>query len=335
MATQQRQTIPSVADTLWQEAFDFEFHQVIKILEQLTPDATTLGEGVTPHSEAVKIKARVSLSSPSSDIFSLENTETAQPPTLNVNFWGIAGLQGPLPTPYTELILKRMSDKDHTIKDFLDIFNHRLMSVMHRIRKKYQPALNTLKPHQTMLGQCVQSFTGTNPQYASEQSLGMHPHSLLFYSGLLWQQPRSAAGLKHILSHYFAVPVSIAGFQGQWMKLDASQWTHIGAQGQFNQLGQGAMLGTKVWDITSRSTIRIGPINEATFRRFLKTGDAFEPLFKIIDFYLPAHHKADINLIMQAKDVCSTKLDGKSQLGWTSWLKYKESKEDDDQVRLF
>ncbi|MEN8236286.1 MAG: type VI secretion system baseplate subunit TssG [Pseudomonadota bacterium] len=335
MATKQRQEIPSVAETLWQDTFDFEFHQVIKLLEQLNPEVTALGAGVTPKDEAVNIKARISLSSSSSDIYSLEQTETSLPPTINVNFWGIAGLQGPLPTPYTELILERMRNKDHTLKDFLDIFNHRLVSILHRIAKKYLPALNTLKPHQTLLGQCVQSFTGTDPQYTSEETLGMHPHSLLFYSGLLWQQPRSAAGLKHILSHYFAVPVSIKGFQGQWIELEPSQWTHIGARSQFSSLGRGAMLGTKVWYSATRSTIRIGPLDEITFRRFLKTGDAYGPLFKVIQFYLPPHHKTDINLVIRAKDVCNSKLDGKTQLGWTSWLKSRKSEENDDQVRLF
>lgn len=334
MATKQRQEIPSVADELWQEAFDFEFHQVIKLLEQLTPEAAKLGEGVTPNNEIANIKSRISLSSPSSDVYSLEQIEASLPPTLNVNFWGIAGLQGPLPTPYTELILERLRHKDHTLKDFLDIFNHRLISVLHRIRKKYLPALNILKPHQTLLGQCVRSFTGTSLG-AREEAIGMHPHSLLFYSGLLWQQPRSAAGLKQILSHYFAVPVSIEGFKGQWIELEPSQLTHIGRHGQFNKLGQGAMLGTKVWDSITRSTIRIGPLDEVMFRRFLKTGDAYSSLLKVIQFYLPPHHKTDINLIIRAKDVCTTQLDGQTQLGWTSWLKCEEAEKDDDQVHLF
>jgi len=51
---------------------------------------------------------------------------------VHVNFMGIAGIQGPLPLPYTEILMSRMRQKDMAFRDFLDIFNHRLVSVFTR-----------------------------------------------------------------------------------------------------------------------------------------------------------------------------------------------------------
>jgi predicted component of type VI protein secretion system len=40
-------------------------------------------------------------------------------------------------------------------------------------------------------------------------------------------------------------------------------------------------------------------------------------------------------LIVKAKDVRPTYLDGKSYLGWTSWLISKPATKDDDQIMLY
>ncbi len=334
MASQPRRKISTLVDALAQETCDFEFHQAVKILEQLSPEANPLGEGVSVQKEVAQIKSRISLSSPASDIYALDESDPLSPPTLHINFWGIAGLQGPLPIAYTELILERLRHKDLTIKEFLDIFNHRLVAISHRIKKKHIPALNTLRPNQTMLGQCLHAFTGTTTTDTTE-TLGIPPQSLLYYSGLLWQHPQSPAGLKVILEHYFSVPFSIKSFEGRWLKLDLDESCRIGKNGQYNSLGNGAMLGTKVWDSTTQILLRIGPLDKNTFHQFLKTGSAYKALLKLTKFYLPDHYRTKLNLVVKAQDVCPTQLNGKSQLGWTTWLKSKESLEDDDQVLLF
>ncbi len=334
MANKRRRQIPSVEESLYSKPYEYEFHQAVKLLELINTNATPLGEDVSPGKEPVSIKSRISLSVPASDIYSLDAQDTATPPVMSVNFWGIAGLQGPLPTSYTEQIIDRIYKKDKSLRDFLDIFNHRLISILHRIRKKYWVGLSITRPPATDIGQCLLSLIGLKDQQLA-QSINIPTHSLLYYSGLFWQQPRSAAGLQAILSHYFNVSVKVAVLQGRWLYFEESQTTHIGLTGQFQVLGQGAVIGTKVWDNKTLCTLRIGPLGEDMFRQFLKTGSAYPTLLKLAQFYLPQEQKFNTNLIIKAKDVQSTHLDSKSQLGWTSWLKVKEFKDDDAQVRIF
>ncbi|MBL0941809.1 MAG: type VI secretion system baseplate subunit TssG [Alphaproteobacteria bacterium] len=340
MAAKQRRQVSSLKGSLiesfYKEPFAYEFHQAIKLLEMIYPEAVPLGEGVLPGKEAVQLKSRIFLSAPANELYSLEPGDAGAKslPKLSINFFGIAGLQGPLPTPYTELILERISQKDTALRDFLDIFNHRLASILHRIRKKHWVGLDTLPVHKSHIGQALLAFSGALPE-ASAEDVGINPRNLLFYAGLLWQQPRSGAALAAILSDYFEAQVKVQPFKGRWLNLDPTQTTIISPEGQFNILGQGASLGTKVWDILTGIKIKIGPLNETKFRDFLKNGEAYPFLIRLAKLFLPKNYHFEINLIMKAANVLPTSLNGKSALGWTSWLCHHPRKNDDDQVRLY
>ena len=57
---------------------------------------------------------------------------------MRVNFMGVVGPQGLLPIYYTELVIDRLRAKDATLRDFLDIFHHRIISLFYRVWQKYR-----------------------------------------------------------------------------------------------------------------------------------------------------------------------------------------------------
>lgn len=337
MDTQSGRQIPTLRDTLAQEPYVFEFDQAVKLVEALYDHVIPIGEGFAVDKEALIIKSRVFLSAPPSDIFniSLPANGNEYPTTMHVNFFGIAGLQGPLPMPFTEVIMERLKQHDSAASDFLDIFNHRLISILHRIRKKHWVGLDNRYAHETLLGRDLLSLNSMSSGFLETKTVSRQ--DMLFYSGLYWQQPRSPVGLKQILAHYFNTKVAIQSHMGGWMDIDSSHWTYLGnnAKSQNNVLGSTAMIGTRIWDVNQNIRVKLGPLNYQGLESFLKTGKSYPKLLEMMKLYLPAGYKFSINLMVKAKDVRATRLDGKARLGWTSWLLSKPATHDDAQVTLY
>lgn len=328
MEAQSRRQISSVRDQLFDQPYNFEFDQVVKLVESLHAQATPIGEGFAIDDEVLTIKSRVFLSAPPSDVYDLSVSESKT--TIRVNFFGLAGLQGPLPMPFTETILNRLKFKDTASSDFLDIFNHRLISILHRIRKKHWVGLDYRQPHQTFIGRDLLALNGMSSE--TFKSRAVSPQDLLYYSGLFWQQPKSPVGLKQIIGHYFNTKVTLQSHMGGWVDISPDRWSYLGKN---NILGQTAMVGTKIWDVNQNLRIKLGPMDFKSFEQFLKIGSAYPKLLELMKSYLPSGYKFSINLCLQARDVKQTRLDGKTYLGWTSWIDSKQALKNDDQVILY
>jgi len=312
MARTKRQSAPPIKDILFQEPYRFEFHQAIKLLEYLYPHAIPFGETVDPLDEVVTVKSRIYLESLASDIYSLE-----EGPILNINFMGIAGIQGPLPFPYTEVLIQRIRNGDTSLKDFLDIFNHRLVSILHRIRKQYMISLNSQTPEKTEIAIGLKAFIGIG-QATLENRLSVPDRSLLDYAGLYWSRPRSAKGLEAVLNSYFKIPIRVEQYVGQWRPLAKEQQTRIGRNGQWQHLGQGATLGTRVWDQMSHFRLYLGPLDVDKLDIFLPFGRGYARLKDLTQLYVGPSMTFSVHYI--PKNPPSTTLKNQAYLGWRSWL---------------
>ena len=335
MASRKRNPSPSVIDTLSEKPYEFESYQALRILERLDPEKVPLGEGFTPSNENIDLKSRVFLDWPPSDLYKLEpHVQEHQRYKLLVNFFGVAGVQGPLPLPYTEKVLDQLKNKDDTFAEFLNIFNHRLLSISYRIRKKYWVGLDYKQPHKTKLSNALFSLIGLQTGELKKR-LNIPDRALLYYAGLLWQRPRSIKGCEAILKHYFGVNVEISPFQGKWRPMEKSQYTHIGFSGKHQVLGESAALGTKAWDPQGYLEIKMGPLKFDQFQGFLKKGEPYKILCELLRFYLGTTREFRVNLSLEGQEVSKTALGKGSNLGWTTWIFNNQPQSSDSQVTLY
>jgi hypothetical protein len=145
--------------------------------------------------------------------------------------------------------------------------------------------------------------------------------ALLYYAGILAQQPRSMAGLKRILTDYFQVQVKTTQFVGQWCELEESQWTTIGVSGANQRLGRDTVIvGTQVWDQHARFEIQLGPLDLDDFESFLPTEWRFGVLCDLVRFYIRDEFEFNVRLILKSEQIPQVKLSMDPALSWTSWL---------------
>ncbi|HKO58948.1 MAG TPA: type VI secretion system baseplate subunit TssG, partial [Thermoanaerobaculia bacterium] len=275
----------AVADGLFEEGHRFSFLQAVRLLEELFPDLTPPAEGVDPRRELVRFRHRVRLDYPPTDVEEIKAPADGEPVEMMVNVLGLAGVLGPLPPAITELIMERSFRKDFALRDFLDIFNHRLVSLLYRTRKLHRVALDNAAPGRDRAASYLYSVAGLGTA-SLRGRMQVKDRALLFYAGLLGQQPRSMAGLEALLSHYFGVRAVGVPFKGRWHALEEGQQTRIGERGQNMRLGVDAVVGTRVWDEEGAFEIELGPLTLEQFEDFLPTGWAFRPLCDLVRFYV-------------------------------------------------
>ncbi len=319
----------SVEEWLYREPYRFEFMQAIRLLEALAPNAEPLAEGTDVSAEAVRLRSNISQSFPPSEVQDL-SPRKGTPPELTVNVLSLAGAHGPLPPPYTELLLERISRGDMGMRDFLDIFHHRLLSLMYRMRTVNRVWLTNRRPDETEVGEFLYSLIGLASP-ALRNRMHVPDRSILFYAGLLSTRSRSAIGLQKILADYFRVDVEVRQFLGGWRYLQRDEWTSIGTTGHNQRLGRNVVVGFRMWDQQTRFAIHIGPLSLEAFMNFLPNGSAFPKLQDLVRFYAGGDQEVRVRLGIEANQMPPNVL-GKSRLGWTSWL--KRAPRDDWQVEL-
>jgi type VI secretion system protein ImpH len=333
MAPESRRADPSLEQALFGEAYRFEFFQAVRILERLYPSRLPVGRDSLPCKEAVRFRSLLSLSFPPSAVHDVSHTENGVSPTVMVvAFMGLFGLTGVLPRHYTELLLERVRNKDFALRDFLDIFNHRMISLFYRGWEKYRFPI-PYERCRSSVGHDYDPFSlslfhlvgmGTN---GLRRRLKSGDEALLYYSGLLGQQPHSSSALEAMLGDYFNVPVAVKQFVGAWLHIDNENCTRLGRSDANNQLGITALLGSKCWDQQARFRVVIGPLAFQQFCEFLPSGPGFGPMVELIRFFVGLTLDFDIQLVLKPAEVpaCQLMRPGPKalRLGWSSWLKTK------------
>jgi type VI secretion system protein ImpH len=259
---------------------------------------------------------------------------------MTVAFMGLTGISGVLPRHYTEYLLERMKAKDLVLRDFFDLFNHRMISLFYRAWEKHSIPVQFeearyARGKDDRFSKYIFAFLGMGTS-GLRSRMGADDDMLLRYAGLLSQRPRSATALRQWLSDYFCVPVSIVQLIGEWLEVGKEDWSRMGTPGVNNRLGISATAGTKVWEQQAGFEIRLGSMAYEKFKSILPSGDDFQALVSMVRFFVGRELSFKIRPLLDASDVPNCRLSTDAScgalLGWTTWLKTKPCTQDADQV---
>lgn len=324
IALKQSAVPPELELRLRESPHAIRFFQAVRLLERLYPDREPVGRFVNPSDEIAHFGAHPSLAFPASEIQSLE-VHAARPHQVGVNFFGLMGPLGALPHWYTGLIAERLRSNDKTLRDFLDIFNHRFLSLFYQAWEKYRFAIAYERGELDRFSHLLLDLIGMGTEGLQERQ-AVPDQAFLFFAGILAQRPRSAKALQLLLSEYFEVPVEVEQLLGGWFRLDPSTECCLGdRETPSEQLGQGAVAGDEVWDQQARARIKLGPLSLAQYLEFLPNGSAFPALRALTRFFANDEIDFDVQLVLRRDDVPACELgstgDQSPKLGWVSWLR--------------
>jgi type VI secretion system protein ImpH len=324
----------------------FDFHQAVRLLErEARPpspgEGAGLDEGAAPPREAagspagaVRFRASADFAFPAAEVVSVARGEDGTP-EMTVAFLSLGGAQGPLPPPLAERVADRAAEGDFATRDFLDLFHHRLVSLVYQIGRRTRPVLQEVAPHETETADSLRALIGLGTPGLANRLPGVDDRALLARAGLLAHQVRSQAGLRGLLADHFGVPVSIQPLAGRWLPIRGDQRTRIGRTGASRALGADAVLGARWHDPGAAVGIRLGPMGIDLYRSLLpadpRSGDpadgrALVELRELVRFYAGAETDFVLTLVLRAAEVPRARLsaartDASARLGWSAWLR--------------
>jgi len=325
----------------FRRAWRFDFFQAVKVLEGLVrSERTALGEECAPPGgsndpaeEALRFTSTVSLAHQASDIRRvIVWPRDRDQPKMQVNFLGLCGARGPMPNWYAELIRDRTILGDHGLRAFLDLFNHRLVSLLYRVRQRHRPTLNTERPETHPFAGYLMSFAGLGTPAAracleearEETGAGIAPRDLIFYAGLFWRRDRSMIGLERLLAHYFKLAFRGRQLTGGWLRLAPEERTALTTRRGHNRLGVTTIAGSRVANPQAGFELIADDLCWDDFVDFLPVGRRLSALVLLVNLYTRSAFDFHLRLRVRAEAVLPSRpaLSATSgpRLGWTSWL---------------
>lgn len=325
MADENRKTPFDLEGALEKEPYKYGFFYVIRLIECLHRDKPRLGRSLRPAQDPIRLGQDVSLEFETATLSSFIRRKGGLPPRLNGRFFGLFGPNGSLPLHLTEYVRERIHyHRDHTLKQFADLFHHRMLCLFYRAWADTEPVISFDRPESDRFTGYVGSLAGIGTVAFRERD-AMPDLAKIFYTGFLSSQAKHSEGLRAMLSDYFRLPVAIEEFVGEWLAIQDSDLTRLGETPRTGELGMSAILGSSVWSCQHKFRIRLGPLALSEYSNLLPGGERIDQLIAIVRNYTGDELSWDINLILKKDEVPVTQLGAYSVLGWTSWLGKRNS----------
>jgi type VI secretion system protein ImpH len=330
-------TESAIGAELKDDACSFEFFQAVSLLERLRHDLRAVGGFSSPADEAVRFHVNPRLGFPAGEIQELKLRDEG-PAEMMVNFMGLTGPMGILPHPYSEMILERQRAKDKSFAAFLDIFNHRAISLFYRAWQRCRFPVSYADGSRDFFSQYLLDLLGLGTANLRDRQ-SIEDEALMHYISLIVSQSRSAEALEQLLADYFEVPVEVQQFTGAWYPIDTATQCEMDESDSLSlQVGLGAVVGDAMWDRQGSVRIRVGPLTLERYNDFLPEGSAYAALRAITRFFSNDCLDFEIQLVLDRTKVPTIELDmntkAPARLGWVSWAKTSPLFRDPDDAIL-
>jgi type VI secretion system protein ImpH len=317
---------------LAEEPYRCDFYQTLRRIECLYAEKPRWGRALRPVDERIRLGQDPDLSFAPAPLASFEAGADGRPPRLQVRLFGLLGPNGPLPIHITEYARERLRNAgDPTLSRFLDVIHHRLLALFYRAWAQAQPHVCRDRPKEDRFGAYVGAFIGLSPD-AFRRRDTIPDVAKLFHVGALIRHVRNAEGLRAILRQFFRVPAEIEEFVAHWLLLGPGERTALGRDGA--ELGQGAVLGGRVWDRQHKFRVRLGPLTLDQYEGFLPGEDPLRKLVDWVRLYFSYELDWDVRLVLKKDEVPPMKLGRDGRLGWTTWLGTRRTDRDADDLCL-
>ena len=343
MDTSGGQPSAPLGQLLLQRSHEFDFFQAVRLCLRLFPKSLEPGSFGVPSQEAIFFSQLNSFCFPPAVIHNIHDSSrdkerlfSVAPLHMTVTVLGLTGYSGLLPWFYTRLLIQEKfrntggGNPNPYLAEFLDCFNHRLVSLQyrawekHRLHVWYERRPLQLRDPNSIAAYLLALLGLAAPSVCDR--LQVRDAILLGQAGVLAALPRSPRALKILLRTHFGVAVEVLQFQGRWCRLRVSEMCTLGGKGDQARLGSGGALGREIWYPQASFRIRLKLSTFKEFLAFCPGQKRFAELTDLVDFFTRGmYQEFEIELLIPEGKVPSCRLTKlhvatAPRLGWVGWL---------------
>lgn len=306
----------------------YNFFQLVELLHRLAGSGKKPLHTRGPADEAVRFKSSASLAFPTRDIVALGVSPRGQF-ELEVSFLGLHGSESPLPGYYLDALAWEDAQNENRLTDFMNVFNHRLLMLLHRVWRKYRYYICFDNSNDDFSHRMF-SLVGLGSE-AIRKKLNINHGKMLAYAGLLASPGRAPEVICSLVSHCFNLAdVTLRCWQLRKVAIDPAQQNRLGSTVRIrgkksdrkSVLGVNFSLGERVADRSGKFMLCINNLTRDQFLSFLPEGENYAPLVMFVAFVMRDQFAWDLRLGLAQQQAGGMVLGTKQNnlLGWTSFL---------------
>jgi len=345
MASDGWPTTAALTSALLRRGWEFDFTQAVALLERLLSLEVRPGHAGPHSAERLRFGPSARLVPSANQIRSIADEGDPEERVVRITtaFFGLYGMSAPGP-PY---LIEAAADPrtSEALRDFLNVFNERLIALFYRANRKYRWPLEFRITGEDPDSRRVFALMGLGtPADSTEKRAGElvveHPSldalglrtRILRYLGPFSQRVRCPANLRGILWHFFGGPdhrtedfIEIVEFAPRWLPIGEAEQCRLGRSNcrlYSEKMQNGELIvGGRVRDALGQFRVVIGPLEFEEFASFLPDGPKWAALLVLVDLMRPDRLDYEVRLRLRPSEIPPLRLGpARSQrLGWSTW----------------
>jgi len=331
-------------------ARESSFFALVATLERLTPDAARVGGDGPVADEVLRFRHDPSMGFSASDVVQASIRDAPRKPSaphegrrevveLLTSFLGVTGSVSPLPL-YLPAEVAQDPSPHGVQRDFLDVFHHRLLSLLYRLWMRYQVGREALSSADDPWAKRILALAGFDA-FDERATLPLAPGELLQLAPLLAGRARTARTLELALQialrddleldeHGEPLMPRIEQLVGAFVTLDDAQRMRLARATAV--LGRTSVLGGRVRDRASSFAIEVRLRSGVDQTAYMMRGLKLELVRKVVIGVLPEPLDCELRVALGASGQSGFKLSRgtpaeRSALGRQTWLRGRGSEQ--------
>jgi type VI secretion system protein ImpH len=296
------------------------FRAIVAFLERMVGAEARVGDYGPVDKEPIRFRQDTSLTFSTTDVShvaarangdDLWPANASQPCGVMATFLGLHGAVSPLPSYFAEEVAQ---EGDDVVRDFLDVFHHRWLSLFYRAISRYDAATEFTTDGRDIWSKRVLALTGFDvyDSTAADREPPLPRWRLLRLAPVLCR-PRCTAwsletALRDVLKDLVhGSQVAVEQFIGNWVPIHESQQTRLGIAN--SRLGKETVLGRTAFDATGKFRITIGPMPRQEYDRLLTDDKLLPRIRAIVSLASRDDLEYDVALVLDERTLSGMYLD--------------------------